>query len=201
MSLASVTSSDMRRFQTSGLKTSTQIYRGTAATKLSNVKLATRSLLEKGTREDAPTGTTPRKRVWEYPDQWKLTKPRDEVVREWRNRRGNSTALPDAVQAHLSPTKDEDREPEMPAMEISPPDLELAMDVDIKMEDEEPALARSTPSSGTSSSCSSSALQVHKSTGANGFGKVTKVPGFGPYNALRERSTNLLPPKGSRRPR
>jgi kinesin family protein 11 len=60
---------------------------------------ATCSLAEQGTREDAPTGKTPRKRVWQYVDQWELTKDREAVLRAWREQGvsgvGNETVLPD----------------------------------------------------------------------------------------------------------
>ncbi|KAI6108999.1 P-loop containing nucleoside triphosphate hydrolase protein [Pisolithus croceorrhizus] len=42
------------------------------------------------TREDVPTGMTPRKRVWEYVDKWELTKNRDALLQSWRQ--GHSTA-------------------------------------------------------------------------------------------------------------
>jgi hypothetical protein len=35
------------------------------------------SLLDQGTREDAPTCETPRNCVWEYVDQWELIEGRD----------------------------------------------------------------------------------------------------------------------------
>jgi kinesin family protein 11 len=51
---------------------------------MSTLRQATRALLEGGTREDAPTGSTPpRKRAWEYEEDWERTKSRDEVLREW----------------------------------------------------------------------------------------------------------------------
>lgn len=51
---------------------------------MATLRHATRALLESGTREDVPTGTTPpRKRAWEYEETWERTKSRDEVLREW----------------------------------------------------------------------------------------------------------------------
>ena len=40
----------------------------------------TDSLVDKGSREDLPTGSTPRKRVWQYTDNWELTKDRDAII-------------------------------------------------------------------------------------------------------------------------
>ena len=44
-----------------------------------------RDLITEGTKDDIATGTTPRKRQWEYADHWQLTKGREEVLREWRS--------------------------------------------------------------------------------------------------------------------
>jgi kinesin family member 11 len=49
-------------------------------------------LVETGTREDVPTGTTPRKRQWDFNDHWERTKPREAVLREWRQRNGSSSS-------------------------------------------------------------------------------------------------------------
>lgn len=46
----------------------------------------TNSLVDQGSREDLPTGTTPRKRVWQYTDNWELTKERETIVRDWKRR-------------------------------------------------------------------------------------------------------------------
>jgi kinesin family member 11 len=66
------------------------------------------SLLDQGTRGDVPTGKTPRKRVWECPDQWELTEGRDNVLRAWRER-GTSDS---ATKTELIP--DEPDNPDMP---------------------------------------------------------------------------------------
>ena len=46
----------------------------------------TNSLVDKGSREDLPTGTTPRKRVWQYTDNWELTKEREIIIQDWKRR-------------------------------------------------------------------------------------------------------------------
>ncbi|KAJ7938677.1 hypothetical protein B0H13DRAFT_2554490 [Mycena leptocephala] len=40
---------------------------------------------------DTPTGTTPRKRVWQYVDQWELTKSRGELLQTWRETGASAT--------------------------------------------------------------------------------------------------------------
>jgi kinesin family protein 11 len=46
----------------------------------------TDSLVEQGSGEDLPTGSTPRKRVWQYTDSWELTKDRDTIIQGWKRR-------------------------------------------------------------------------------------------------------------------
>jgi kinesin family member 11 len=46
----------------------------------------TDSLVDQGSREDLPTGSTPRKRVWQYTDGWELTKDRDIIIEGWKRR-------------------------------------------------------------------------------------------------------------------
>jgi kinesin family member 11 len=71
-------------FQGSSQRQSTNSYKAATQTRISTLRQATRALLEGGTREDVPTGTTPpRKRGWEYEEDWERTKSRDEVLREW----------------------------------------------------------------------------------------------------------------------
>ncbi|KAG8855775.1 kinesin motor protein cin8 [Serendipita sp. 411] len=65
------------------LRQAGQTYETATRSHLSSLRQATRALLEKGTREDVPTGQTPRKRTWEYDDEWERTKNRDAVLREW----------------------------------------------------------------------------------------------------------------------
>ena len=50
------------------------------------MRKATDSLIDQGTREDLPTGNTPRKRVWQYTDDWELTKDRDTVIQLWKRK-------------------------------------------------------------------------------------------------------------------
>lgn len=60
------------------------MYRNDTASHLSGLRQANKALQAQGTREDIPTGTTPRKRAWEYDDDWERTQDRDTVLREWR---------------------------------------------------------------------------------------------------------------------
>ena len=50
------------------------------------MRKTTESLIDQGAREDLPTGSTPRKRVWQYTDDWELTKDRDTVIQLWKRK-------------------------------------------------------------------------------------------------------------------
>ncbi|KAG1827268.1 P-loop containing nucleoside triphosphate hydrolase protein [Suillus subaureus] len=52
--------------------------------RLTSLHQTARSLLDQGTREDIPTGMTPRKRAWEYADEWELTESRDTILQPRR---------------------------------------------------------------------------------------------------------------------
>lgn len=62
----------------------TSIYRNATSSQLESIAGAVDALAAQGAREDVPTGTTPRKRVWEYVDKWELTKSREVVLQTWK---------------------------------------------------------------------------------------------------------------------
>ena len=47
---------------------------------LESIELAANNLLSKGIKDDTTTGSTPRKRKWQYTEAWSLTKSRDELL-------------------------------------------------------------------------------------------------------------------------
>lgn len=49
---------------------------------LESIERASNNLLSKGTKDDSPTGSTPRKRKWQYTDEWTLTRNRDDLLRQ-----------------------------------------------------------------------------------------------------------------------
>ena len=70
------------------------MYRNDTASSLSGLRQANKALQEQGTREDVPTGTTPRKRAWEYDDDWERTQDRDTVLRDWRQSQQHRSKRP-----------------------------------------------------------------------------------------------------------
>ncbi|KAI6022678.1 kinesin motor domain-containing protein [Pisolithus marmoratus] len=83
------------------LSNSVELYHKAASGELNTLQDMTRSLVDQGTREDVPTGMTPRKRVWEYVDKWELTKSRDILLQSWRQ--GHSTSQCQCNPSQASP--------------------------------------------------------------------------------------------------
>src|SRR6266581_920225 len=65
-------------------------YEDFAMDNLEAIELATNTLLSKGTKDDTPTGGTPRKRKWQYTEAWSLTKSRDELLSHRKQHRPGS---------------------------------------------------------------------------------------------------------------
>ncbi|KAI0079935.1 kinesin-domain-containing protein [Panus rudis PR-1116 ss-1] len=74
----------------SDLTNSLDAYRSAAANHLSSIRQTTQILAEQGAKEDVPTGTTPKKREWDFADRWELTKSRDVILKDWRRNRSPS---------------------------------------------------------------------------------------------------------------
>lgn len=99
---------------------------------MSTLRKATRSLLEGGTREDAPTGSTPpRKRAWGYEEDWERTKSREEVLREWAVRQQllEQQKRDDAVRERQREQREQQRgEGEEPRRPSAPEELEVGVE-------------------------------------------------------------------------
>ncbi|KAJ7176121.1 hypothetical protein C8R43DRAFT_851955, partial [Mycena crocata] len=70
--------------ESTNLTSATETYHKIAKNELSSAKDAMKALADYGTKADTSTGLTPRKRVWQYVDQWQLTKSRGELLQTWR---------------------------------------------------------------------------------------------------------------------
>jgi kinesin family protein 11 len=137
--------------QAAALSSATQTYHSATITQISTLRQVTESLVEVGTREDKPTGNTPRKKTWQYQDQWELTKSRDVVLKEWRQR-GVSAKDSETFLAEHLPLPDGDDQ------EVGTNDGDTVMrEADEEAEEvEEEILARSIASSVSSSSTAAS---------------------------------------------
>lgn len=54
---------------------------------LKSIEDAAANLANKGTRDDVPSGSTPRKRKWQYQDEWSLTRSRAELLGDWKQKK------------------------------------------------------------------------------------------------------------------
>ncbi|THH16360.1 hypothetical protein EW146_g4276 [Bondarzewia mesenterica] len=72
--------------ESSKLSESFDAYGNATTERLSTMRQVAHTLIEQGARDDLPTGKTPRKRVRQYVDRWELTKSRDVILKDWRQR-------------------------------------------------------------------------------------------------------------------
>lgn len=182
-------------------------------TDLSAIQQTSRSLLDQATREDVPTGMTPRKRVCEYVDNWELTKNRDVILQSWRGGTTSAGATPLSVAQSLPEESQGTLHGDVQTDgEDTPGDDEVNGDLTVTIS---PTLGSEAPRPPTppivslSSSTSSSATLpvprellriphpavVSKKTTTAKSGLPTTM------GALVDRPTNILGPRGSRRAR
>ncbi|KAJ7709881.1 P-loop containing nucleoside triphosphate hydrolase protein [Mycena rosella] len=103
--------------ESANLSSATETYHKISKAELASTKDATRALAEDGAKPDTSTGTTPRKRVWEYVDQWELTKSRGELLQTWREA-GCSSAGSETFLAEHRPLPEVEPEEELDGMMI-----------------------------------------------------------------------------------
>lgn len=147
--------------ESSGLSSATEAYRVSASTHLANLHDATQSLIENGLKEDTPTGLTPRKRRWEYIDEWSLAESREVLMKKWR-RQEQSNTKPETFLAEHLPLLHEDDERE-DNDHVAEEDAEKEVD-DKKADDGENLPPTSSPpttlSASTSASTSASSTSI-----------------------------------------
>ena len=96
--------SSQRRLQVKDYAESTKYYSHTAIGHLDAIKQSTSNLTNHGIQE-VSSGNTPRKRKWQYNDEWALTKNRDELLQAWNTSstgKNKWTQDPDEQPTHLS---------------------------------------------------------------------------------------------------
>ena len=64
---------------------------------MTRIRQCSQTMSEEALRQSSPTGTTPRKRQWQYIDKWERTQNRPDLLREFRRRHGR-TSLDDVAQ-------------------------------------------------------------------------------------------------------
>lgn len=182
-------------------------------TGLSAIQQTSRSLLDQAAREDVPTGMTPRKRDWEYVDNWELTENRDVILRSWRGGTTSANITPLSVARSLPEESQDTPYDAETDVEDTPGEDELDGDVTATvlpstLASEVPrpptppvvSLSSSTSSSATLPVSQQLPLIPHPVT----ILKKTTVVKSGlqtTMGALVDRPTNILGPRGSRRVR
>ncbi|KAK0210776.1 kinesin 2 [Desarmillaria ectypa] len=91
----------------SNLQDTIATLKNSANSQVSSLGGAARSLAEQGAKEDVPTGSTPRRKVWEHVDHWELTKSRDYLLEVWRQK-GLSSVDTETFLAEYLPLPEED---------------------------------------------------------------------------------------------
>lgn len=171
------------------------------------MRKTTESLIDQGTREDLPTGSTPRKRVWQYTDDWELTKDRDTVVQLWKRKTVQSRQddvsdlrrLPLAPSSSSSDSLEQPLRPSVvqPTEILDQPDLDQLPPPYLEADPEKPPTSKFSipllpPIAPAVPPASVSKKTKNVKTGSD------DIPVLG---TLTERSTNLIYGRGTRRAR
>ena len=77
---------------------STKAFYSNATTHIRSVQEQNHAILDSTIHEEAPTGTTPRKRRWNYADSWERTLPRDAILQNYRTSRRGQLPSPSTWQ-------------------------------------------------------------------------------------------------------
>ncbi|KAI0797910.1 P-loop containing nucleoside triphosphate hydrolase protein [Abortiporus biennis] len=200
--------------ESSSLAGGIEQHRATGTAYVSSAQHATQQLADHATKEDMPTGMTPRKRSWDISDRWQLTE-RDAVLKNWRSMSSSSSRSDTFLPTHLPLPEGEESGTESNNDIIS----DNEGDFDSQMEDQQdetirlnsPPLPRSLTSSTSSSASSSTSLSLASTisntatTTSTSDAALLKRPSriakssLPVKGTLTERSTNVLATRGSRR--
>lgn len=169
----------------------TSTYHKAASTDLSSIHDSTRSLAEQATKEDTPTGSTPRKRVWQYVDQWELTQNRDALLNAWRKRSGSNASVDTFMNENTPPQMMVTEEDVMPVDCVTSPSESHRGDGEDVQPESPIAVSLASSASSTSIPIARPVMQKKTSSksGLPSLGTLTDLP------------TNLITQRGSRRAR
>lgn len=194
----------LTREQASSMSNELDSHRSAGAAHIGALRQAGQALVEQGMREDLPTGSTPRKRTWEFADQWSLTN-RETVLNDFRRKSLPSSrsetfsdeqlSLPDggdtvseagdSEMGEVSGAEDEvDEDSEDEEMEGQDDTIKVASPLQVEVK----SLASSTSSSTSSTSIAPTAPSLLKRS----LPIPTLKSGLPTRGTLTERSTNLL---------
>ncbi|KAF7323016.1 Kinesin motor domain-containing protein [Mycena chlorophos] len=105
------------------LSSSTETYQKASKAELGSLKEATKILTEQGAKTDASTGSTPKKRTWQYADKWELTKSRAQLLQAARGPQEDDGEEEDGEEKENEAMVVDDAPPESPIMVSLPESL------------------------------------------------------------------------------
>ncbi|EJF65955.1 kinesin-domain-containing protein [Dichomitus squalens LYAD-421 SS1] len=149
----------------SGMEMAVDALNVAASTTLGNIRRTTQSLAEEGTREDKPTGSTPRKRGRRVVEDFPPTESRDVLVRRFRARGVSSVGSETFLAEHLPlPDGGEAQSPTLDGMVIDSPVDGAVSDEENRFEatptNSPPPLVKSLASSSSSSTSASTTASI-----------------------------------------
>lgn len=177
--------------ESSKLANATETYQNVASNHLGTLQAATKALTEQGTQEDSPTGTTPRKRTWDYVDKWKLTERRDDVLRAWREQGTSNIGRETFLAEHLPLPEGDDGMDEDMDMKIT--------EIECPVEPEN--ILTGSPGAPSSLSSSDSSLSILKVAPPLQLKKVAGPKTGNPLLGTLTDSRNVYTTRRSRRAR
>ena len=142
--------------ETANMSTAVDALNVGSTTSLGNIGRTTQSLIDEGTREDKPTGHTPRKRPRRVVEDLPPTEHRDILIRRFRSRGMSSVGSETFLAEHLPLPEEEGAEsPVVEAMRVDSPAYASPSDDENRPEsipgNSPPALVKSLASSSSSS--------------------------------------------------
>ncbi|KAM6500504.1 kinesin 2 [Amanita muscaria] len=117
--------SDRLTTETAHLNDLTLSYQTDTSAQLRTTKSAIQALTEEGTKDDVATGSTPRKRVWDFAEEWELTKKRDEILKASRIQTIKSESIASPQTGHPEGKVDDDDDAEGTARFVNSPTPDL----------------------------------------------------------------------------
>lgn len=141
--------------ETSGMSAAVENLNAAATSSLGTIRNTTQGLAAEATREDKPTGLTPRKRGRRVVEDLPRTEPREVLVRRWRQRGMSAVGSETFLAEHLPLPEDGDSPSGSPEfMAVDSPIEALAEDLENEPTplNSPPALVKSLASSASSSS-------------------------------------------------
>ena len=176
--------------EASGMSSAVDALNVAASATLGNVRRTTQSLVEEGTREDRPTGLTPRKRARKVIGDLAPTESRDTLIRRFRSKGVSSVGSETFLAEHLPlPEGEEAASPVTNAMAVDSPVAAFPSDDENRPEptpENTPPLVRSLASS--SSSATTDSTPIAPSIPTLKPPSKSSLPTVG---TLTERSTNV----------